>query len=830
MKVPKEANIGQQAIQTVNSNLPVAVGAAEGNVNNSFGRAMSSFSELAMDVYRTDAAAEHNSLNAEYKMKEGELRSILEQNPYAENEDGTMRSRHTEIVQEYEDAEKVLRKSVMDKSTNNMAARKLAQDFESSFASTRNAVHATAITWAVESATAKNAAAFQHYVENFQYDEAGRVMREGIALGQFDEKTALAMDNTIAEHATYNGLKNRIKQHGDVSPTVANSRYAEINNDWNHMSDRVKAAAKNDIFMNRAESYSTGIRKIIEGSYEGYPGFTGVNRFDATYSDGVGSDFGGLADGEYFMRQVAHMTPEELGVETQEEKHKLHNILSGVHSEYKLALETDMKGMAQDKRCTEIMMGSQASDKKISNGSDQAIAAGVTDDPAAMNCAFGKSTAGHEPWSDEWVSRGIGREIREQGFLSKEATRWINQAIINPEGNPDAFVKAAGIINVAMKELRGGVQAFEHLSDDAKKLVKSVNDIQNLTDIDAAQTLAFIKDNEFTQDPLHIQARTTDYNERIRTELNSTIVDYYSGMFGKPLDPAGGDIIVPIELESEVDAVAKQYIKAGGSVDLAVEMAIEKVVNAHWSTSSRGTENQYVPWNDVKFAKDMPQTVLRNQAPPEKLEPMLNRDWKDTTIRYGINPYEHEVGQMVVRDDGTKMWPIMKLGGKEHATMANGEVAFWAPDYNNSTFNDLENFEAKKARRIAEHQLAQEKISFEEENGNPVKKKGIMGDREDPSNIPNKMHDALLENVFPFLFDDPTAEEQATIDKGRERDRARYRKLKEWREAKDLAKIKKRDPFMYRRVLETMKNTDATHKEYMERKDILKRRQTPGWD
>lgn len=831
MKLPKNANIGQQRIATVSSSLPSSVANAEARANNSFGRAMDAFSEVAMDVYRTDAAAEHNSLNAEYKMKENEMRSILQQNPYAENEDGTMRSRHTEIVDEYEKSEKQLRKSIMDKSTNNMAGRKLAQDFESSFAQTRNAVHATAVNWAVESATAKNAAAFQNYVENYQYDEAGRVMREGIALGQFDEETALKMDNTIAEHATYNGLANRIKQRGPVSNKVALARYAEVNKDWNHMSDRQKMAAKGAIFQNRLETYSSGIRKIIEGSYEGYPGFTGINRFDPNYKDMVGSDFGGLADGKYFLRQVAHMTPEELGVETQEEKHKLFSTLSGVHNEYKLGLEADFGNMKADNRCNEILAGAQASDKKIAGASDQAKAMGVTDDPAAMNCAFGKSTEGHEPWSDEWIKRGIAREIRDQGYLSKEATRWVNQAIINPDANPEAFVKAANVIGTAMKEMRGGRAAFEHLSDDSKALVKAVNNLADYSGGDTTQSLEFLKNNTFNQDPLHIQARTSDYNARVKPELTKTIQKYFSGTFGKPLDPAGGDIIVPMEMQAEVNEVAQEYVKTYGDVDDAVEMAIDKVATAHWSVSSRDTENQYVPWNDVKFAKDMPETVLRNQAPPEKLKPMLDQDWKDTTIRYGIPPHEAEVGQMVTREDGSVVWPIMKRGGKEFHVMPSGEVAFWGPDYNNSTYNDLEQFEAKKARRIAEHEFALEKISFDEKNGSPEEKQSIMGTQtNDPANIPNQLNNLLVDTVFPFMFDPPSPDEQAKLDADREADRAKYRKLKEWRESRDMQKLMKSDPFTYKRVLETMKGSDATHEEYMERQDILKRRQTPGWD
>ncbi len=47
MKLPKNANIGQQSIAKVNSNLPTAVANAQAGANNSFGRALSTFGNVA---------------------------------------------------------------------------------------------------------------------------------------------------------------------------------------------------------------------------------------------------------------------------------------------------------------------------------------------------------------------------------------------------------------------------------------------------------------------------------------------------------------------------------------------------------------------------------------------------------------------------------------------------------------------------------------------------------------------------------------------------------------------------------------------------------------
>lgn len=831
MKLPKNANIGQQSIAKLDSSLPSRVGMAQAGANNSFGRALNTYSELAMDVYRTDAAAERNDLNAEYHLKEQEMRRILEQNPYAQNEDGTMRSRHTEIVQEYEDGEKELRKSIMDKSTNNMAKRKLAQDFTASHANTRNAVHATAVTWAVESAKAKNESAIQHYIENYQYDEAGRALRESIALGHFTEDEARSIDTKIAHHATYNGLSNRIKLRGDVSAEVSMGRYDEINKEWNHMYPNEKKAAKEEIYKNRTSSFTKAIRQVIEtGASSVFP--------DMKYKDLVGRDFGGLALGKKVIRDLTFMNPEDLGLETEQDQHRLIGALQSVRSEYKLGLENDLADMQADTNCDAALYGTRPFTRSnLANPSTEAEAAGVADDATAMNCAYGRSTVGLEPYTNEYFMKGIGREIQQQGHISKEGQRWISAGISNPAGNPQDFLKVARFVDFAQNKMKAGRQAFDFIDNDQMALIMRVNNMADISQQDAGDILQYEMDTINKQTPLDIKTREDDFDTNWRPTLNTSITDYYSGMFGKPLDPIGGNVIVPMEMEAEVAVLARAYSSRYGA-EIGVPMAIKELENKTWTASNRSTASAWWPdfTADMRFEKNMPESTLRHQqGDPKKLDSMLATDWGELMTRNNLDPTLYRVGQRKPSENGEYMWPVMERGGNNIATTVDGLAVWWQPDYFNSTYHDLDQFESKNHVRISNHELAMEKIDMDSKVGAPSR--GTIKGPEIVSGAMLKAEKALEDIVFPAMFGANTPEgilkdraEAEALKLEMEKERAKYRKLEEWRYKRDLDKLRARDPNLAKRVEQTKKNSNETHEAYMERRRIKEMRLDPAYD
>lgn len=714
MKIPGSVELGVQTLTGVNAQGPTNVANAEADVTRARNQVVSRMEKVAVDIYKRDASAERNSLYAEYRTREAHLRDTITRDPYEVMDDGTLRSRHGDIVSEYEAEEAKLRAEVFGKTTNDLAQQYLGGDLENAYADGSIAMQGTALDWANNNARVKNIQSANEALQSYDYDTYETIADEMVATAQINGPQYVDMLLNGEQHETYNTFRRSVLEGGMVSPKVTLERFKETYGMTN-LPETKRHSLRKVVYDNISETFTAGLVDVVENGMP--PNFGGaIAAYDPLYENNVGSDFGGVAAGEMFLRQLRMATPEELGLEDLDMQEQLYSDMEQTLNQYKLDALKDFDDMEMERACDAFTLeGSQPSSQSYNS---KAADLGVHGkDPAAMNCAWGKRTQDHTPWSDEWIDGGFLFEARNFGHFSDAAQVEMNRWLINAENRPTEAGRTVGILMQA-EGLKENIvdfldpQSREIYEKIRKHMSGSAIDVENvdgMTDI-----ITTITKQQGTIDPNLRAGRIAAFSAVSRDDYRTFADGMVADLAGSPATDWLGDFTITNDFLFDARAITEDLIPLYEDPNIAMKVGFQKTLQAY-GVSSYNDEQGILQRNgwwgkDVSTTKNSPERVRDQKVQPKKVREAFNQDWDAMLDANELERNKYSISPMITDEaTGETYWYVTD---RETALpfLKDGMALKWDPNYDQTLYGRQEKFDNETAAKNQEFDLIADQI------------------------------------------------------------------------------------------------------------------------
>ena len=189
MKLPEVTSSQVPSLGRRSTALPARMYRSQRMAVDAFQNAMDTFGNIGIKIYEQNAAAEHSKLRTEYMDRMNAAQAAIEKEPYRQVLDnqgeptGELVSRHAEILNEFNTAEKRIRDEVLAKSTNSLAFRKLTEDLDQGGMAYRERTRTTAANWAVADASRNFRTSFRTNIANNNFKAAEQDLVAAVKTG-----------------------------------------------------------------------------------------------------------------------------------------------------------------------------------------------------------------------------------------------------------------------------------------------------------------------------------------------------------------------------------------------------------------------------------------------------------------------------------------------------------------------------------------------------------------------------------------------------------------------------------------------------------------------
>lgn len=663
MKLPEIQTGGVQSLGRLSTALPGKMYRAQASAVQSFQNAMDTFGNLGIKIYEQNAAAEHSKLRTEYMDRMNAAQAAIEKEPYRQvlgpdgEPTGELVSRHSEILDEFNTAEKRIRNEVMAKSRNSLAFRKLTEDLNQGGIAYRERTRTTAAQWAVNDASRSFRESFRINIANNNFKAAEQDLVAAVKVGAVSptEQNRFALE-ILAKRQYRTG---ELLIEGITAETYTLKRVHELHRvfdegeNYIHLTDPQKNALHSALNYKVQDMMAEDIAFTAE-HFSIEDAEAGVLEYASRRWDQSG-----FSDERAYTSAIGH--------------------LWNVVNQRKLRNQKTQKEMDVDRRVMEIMAGGWADPKD-------------SIDKQAMDIVLKIRTAENQApeGSNLWI-RTVGQQARTQGWIPPRAEKFIrgNLLHMSPDSDKGSVLAAARAVQYLDRH------AGRSLDQLTKEDIATGLMIAELADAGVDDMTAFMKVRDGLErvDEATKRAREAAYNGEFSKNSYAALEERV-----KDFDPSWFSTAeIPQEMVERYDQLRRINYTMTGHKEVADNMAFNELIRTYGITERSGN----------RILERKPPEAVKTDAPPEKVVEYIEDEWEQILEELDLDR-ENVIAVYKLDNSAEDSWYVYNVEKGEVVTDTEGRVLKWKPQYQTSRVGQRDRLET-------EYQRIQEEIEVERE-------------------------------------------------------------------------------------------------------------------
>lgn len=659
MKLPGIQHRGVQSLGRESPAAPQRVAAAQYRAVRQGQSLLENIDRTVDRLYREDAQAEAEERLLDYEERVETTRRELTENPYMEDEEGNMVSRHDKVFEEFIDAEEAARNEVLENTNNELARQELETVLRERSMEYRGSVAQTAAQWTKNESNRRYVTSIERSLRKGDHDRAQDLYVEAATGGSLSQKQLIEIPELIQADEQYSVIMEQVDELQE--PEDYQSLRADIHDldKYPALSDTQRGELGKAIDQRLDDVLTRGLHTVIEAE--------------------------GLSSGLEYVRRVNRVNPKALGLSGEDAHYSVVSRLQSVYNDYRFQANENRSQRQLEADAAFINRGGYADPK---------------DDKAAMDLAFeiwmdrggdpdieagtGENAAQPvQPFGPEWMSR-VQWHARTQGWIPPMVMSDIRGMLHHGEG--DTVIAAAQIVSMLEDDAETVRAVKDNMSEDEIRLATMIDDYADYGQ-DPSETIKNIREGLHQVPESHKAARRTEFNSEYSPDADELLEDKISD------DPDGAAWFqffqsnpeATIELQEEYRRLMRNEYVRTGDEEFSSKRAY-RLLRKKYAIVDRGD-------GQLRMSPMAPEALLADGRPVD----WITEEFESAAEELGQDPANLEL--MHFRHNGKDKWYFYDKENNDIVESPDNPGQWATIDFDYDT--------SKKAQR--------ERESFEEE-------------------------------------------------------------------------------------------------------------------